>query len=172
MRSPVRLPVRPCGRARASIYPSRLLKKVMETYREYLKGRHWRRLRMRLRRAVRCCEICGGPLWMVPPSGGEVVDAWECHHWTYRNVPKEREVDLSILCIPCHRDVHAYWDGQDVNLMRRSTYIAWSSAAARKVRQIGGRMTGGVWHQVKHPIRVEDFVARVAECMVRCGESQ
>lgn len=88
-----------------------------DEYKEYLWGRHWRRLRMKLRRQTEFCELCGLPL---PREYGDcLLENWQVHHWTYANVPKEKREDLSVLCEPCHKDAHAVMDGNEPGLVRR-----------------------------------------------------
>lgn len=77
-------------------------------YREYLRGRHWRRLRMKLKRKTVACELCGIPFRSLNHH-------WNVHHWTYRNIPKELDDDLSVVCEPCHLDAHEIFDVRETN---------------------------------------------------------
>jgi hypothetical protein len=82
------------------------------SYGEYLRGLHWRRLRMRIRRETDCCELCG---WRF---GFEISSCFEVHHWSYKNIPHELRDDLGVLCPACHSDVHVQLDGGSPDCIR------------------------------------------------------
>lgn len=64
-------------------------------YRDYLKTRHWRRLRVaKIKEAGYACEIC------CCDSNLNV------HHLTYERRGHERMDDLQVLCCGCHQNEH------------------------------------------------------------------
>lgn len=69
------------------------------TYKRYLRTRHWQQLRQEvLRRAGGRCEKCGYQPWK--PNGLQV------HHLTYSNVGNEKLDDLIVVCPRCHMELH------------------------------------------------------------------
>lgn len=69
---------------------------VVRSYEQYLRTRHWDRMRRSLRKselAKNGCAVCGNPY----------TDA---HHKTYERLGNERLEDLLPLCQPCHSLLH------------------------------------------------------------------
>jgi 5-methylcytosine-specific restriction endonuclease McrA len=65
-------------------------------YREYLKTKHWQRVRTgAVRRAKSRCQLCNEP--------GQL----HVHHRTYERLGAERNSDLIALCEDCHAKFHA-----------------------------------------------------------------
>lgn len=69
-----------------------------KSYREYLRGEHWKALReLALKRDRGVCSCCGG------------TDRLQVHHLKYRGRPEETLLeDLETLCRGCHRREHGY----------------------------------------------------------------
>lgn len=64
-------------------------------YREYLKTRHWRRLRVvAIKKAKHKCAVCGD------------TENLNVHHLTYERKGCEKLEDLQVLCRECHENVH------------------------------------------------------------------
>lgn len=65
-------------------------------YAEYLKTEHWQEVRkMALENAGNKCVVCGkGDLPL------------HVHHNTYENIGEERETDVTVLCMNCHKLYH------------------------------------------------------------------
>lgn len=64
----------------------------MESLRQYYLSPHWRELCRNWRK--KACEHCG--------ARGRL----QLHHKTYRNLGRERRVDVETLCDACHRAEH------------------------------------------------------------------
>ncbi len=69
---------------------------VVETYKQYLKTRHWKSIKQAVFESrVYECTKCG------------VGKNLHIHHLTYDRVGKERLSDLIYLCETCHSEVHS-----------------------------------------------------------------
>lgn len=92
-----------------------------DEYSDYLKGRHWRRFRMKVIRDAGCCEICE-----TTYAGENWSQRVEVHHWTYKNVPHEKRVDVSRLCKRCHTQAHMVMEGRfdELDTLERQ-YFEW-----------------------------------------------
>lgn len=68
---------------------------MTEKYRKYLLSPKWKKKKLALfkRRGYKC-ERCGD------------TKKLHVHHLTYKNIYKERQKDLKILCAKCHRRAH------------------------------------------------------------------
>ena len=69
-------------------------------YREYMMSPEWEQRRnyiYELRGGV--CEQCSSPLW-------DGSTTWQLHHKTYDRVGDEDDDDLSLVCKPCHEQIH------------------------------------------------------------------
>ena len=135
-------------------------------YRDYLWGRHWRRLRMKLRRKTVSCELCALRF-------SRMVNGWHVHHWTYRNVPKEREDDLSVLCAPCHRDAHEILDARESDPFRyiERELIREVLVPAKFAYENGAIVPSGVlWFSSRVCVDPREFSIRVHEKIMMCGE--
>lgn len=68
-------------------------------YKTYLMSTEWRRLRSRIIRSRGgICEQCGSS------------ELLHVHHITYENIFREKDEDLEVLCVSCHRSRHDGWD--------------------------------------------------------------
>jgi 5-methylcytosine-specific restriction endonuclease McrA len=66
-----------------------------QQYREYLKSAHWHEVRAEaLRRAEYRCQVC---------NADKVLNV---HHRTYERIGNERQADLVVLCVKCHKLFH------------------------------------------------------------------
>ena len=77
---------------------------------------------MKLRRETEKCELCD---FYLPTEAEEAIQCvgWEVHHWTYKNIPKEKRTDLSVVCPECHKDAHRIMRGERPNC-RRTVWVA------------------------------------------------
>lgn len=69
---------------------------TITSYADYLKSKHWENIRAWFRgtKARKHCYICGGR------------EKLNLHHKTYKNLGKERWIDLVYLCERCHHYCH------------------------------------------------------------------
>lgn len=69
-------------------------------YREYIQSPQWRAVRQRYFNSglPQICWACDAPR----------VSGFHIHHRTYKNLGKERLMDLVLLCPACHDAVHAH----------------------------------------------------------------
>lgn len=68
-----------------------------ECYDEYLKTKHWRKLRLNIaykhnNRCQMCCKL--------------IKSGYHIHHLTYKNIGNEKDSDLMFLCESCHNKIH------------------------------------------------------------------
>ena len=69
-------------------------------YNIYLPSDHWQKRRIEaLKKADFTCQCCN--------SKKEL----QVHHLTYRNVWKEKDEDLKVVCRACHRAIHKIEEG-------------------------------------------------------------
>lgn len=65
------------------------------SYRQYLNSEHWKNTRERLlERHGAYCDCCGS------------TDNINVHHLTYKNIGKENDYELIVLCHRCHQIMH------------------------------------------------------------------
>lgn len=66
------------------------------TYEEYLKTKHWLKVKARyVLKYVKMCSMCESTTWI------------DLHHITYNRIGNERDEDLIWLCRTCHKKIHA-----------------------------------------------------------------
>lgn len=69
-------------------------RKSRAIYRNYLRGKKWKKKRKAvMRRAGYTCRCCGGR-------------ATEVHHRTYKRIFREKVSDLEAVCRQCHKHKH------------------------------------------------------------------
>ena len=67
-------------------------------YNKYLQSKEWQQLKQKLiDKRGRTCQCCGKDLT------NQTVDV---HHLTYKNIFREKEEDLQLVCRPCHTVLH------------------------------------------------------------------
>ena len=78
------------------------------TVREYEMSPLWKSKSQRLLEDKKCvCEICGRERWHFQPRNKKWKKRrFAVHHKTYKNVPNEKDEDLSTLCWTCHDLCH------------------------------------------------------------------
>lgn len=69
---------------------------VCQTYAEYLKSDHWKRMKQKMRKVKnnQFCFICRKP------------NNLHVHHKTYENLGNEHTKELMFLCSECHEEAH------------------------------------------------------------------
>lgn len=73
-------------------------KEVVKNYNDYLRTRHWRKIRIKTAEKNNYhCELCEK----------EVKVGFHIHHKTYRNLGNENLEDLMFLCENCHQNLHS-----------------------------------------------------------------
>lgn len=65
-----------------------------ETYEDYLLSEIWESKKNFMIKLKKCCKNC------------KSTDNLNVHHKTYLNVGNEKEDDLEVLCITCHKRIH------------------------------------------------------------------
>lgn len=97
-------------------------------YGSYIKSSAWRAVRARYIASglPKVCYVCGAQ-W---GRGGHL------HHRTYKNLGRERLMDLVPLCPGCHRDVH---DFDRTHPSAPGKGLWWSTKQVRKRRQRSDR---------------------------------
>jgi hypothetical protein len=98
-----------------------------DSYADYLRSAHWRRVRLCYWASGREieCAVCGDD------------ERIELHHYHYRSLGHERPSDLLALCHRHHRDVH--------RLRREEPWRAWTQCVRelrRRVARQGGHHEG------------------------------
>lgn len=78
-------------------------KEVCNGYNEYLCSEHWKRFRASVIKKRKVCEICGGTSYIM-----------NVHHITYNSLGKEKDKDVALLCVDCHKYVHEVKSGKAV----------------------------------------------------------
>jgi 5-methylcytosine-specific restriction endonuclease McrA len=77
-------------------------------YRSYLRPKHWRETRQRAIKASNyTCQRCKKrDRYHDAPRSKRKGARLQVHHLTYARVGNERDSDLRVLCIDCHRRAH------------------------------------------------------------------
>lgn len=93
-------------------------------YRSYIQSEAWRRTRERYwaSNLPQDCYCCGAPRRV----------GFHLHHRTYKNLGKERLMDLVPVCPGCHKEIHAL-HRSDPLWQRRGLW-----AVTRRVRKMRG----------------------------------
>ena len=71
---------------------------IKENYSLYTNSLHWKDKRNKIILERKKCELCG-----VPTNEGKI---FILHHLTYENILEDKEEDLQLLCLDCHKAVH------------------------------------------------------------------
>lgn len=76
-------------------YTCRDTQEVCFGYQNYLNTQHWKKFRDSIIKSRKKCECCGTtePIMNV-------------HHISYSNIGKEKDRDVALLCISCHKYIH------------------------------------------------------------------
>lgn len=82
-------------------YTCRDTKEVCIGYSNYLKTEHWKRFRDRIIKGRKKCECCGA-----------IEPIMNVHHISYSNIGKEKDRDVALLCINCHKYIHDIKSGK------------------------------------------------------------
>jgi hypothetical protein len=124
---------------------------------------------MKLRRSVTCCELCGIEFY-------KSHHRWEVHHWTYRNLPKEKPDDLSVLCSACHEDAHRIMDVRETDPFHtlgkeliRNVVVPVSLTFSSRAGRLLGYANGSMYYTSVCIDGVE-FSLVVHEKIMACGD--
>lgn len=98
----------------------------MVDYHEYLKSPEWRAVRQKYldSRLSSDCQGCGAS-WRPD---------FEFHHRTYKNLGRERLMDLVPLCRSCHQAVHDLFNS-DQKWKNKGLWYATREVTRRRVRR-------------------------------------
>lgn len=64
-------------------------------YSNYLQTEHWKRFRDNIIKSRKKCECCG-----------TIEPIMNVHHISYSNIGKEKDRDVALLCVKCHKYIH------------------------------------------------------------------
>lgn len=90
-------------------------KKKISDYRQYLKSKHWKDKRNKIRKQ-RCnkCERCKSTIKL------------QVHHKTYERIGCEKDEDLELLCEICHIEEH--------KLLRKQGTLLWNGLTVPTIK--------------------------------------
>jgi hypothetical protein len=87
------------------------------SYKEYLFSEHWKDFKRRFFSEHKKMRGMMKRLGKYVCQGCKTDGRLEVHHWTYKNLGKEKLGDVLLLCRNCHETVHIF-HRQDLNLHR------------------------------------------------------
>lgn len=92
----------------------------MVNYYEYLRSAEWKATKIRYLKSKMPKDygVCGAP-WS---------NAMQFHHKTYKNLGRERLMDIVPVCDPCHKSIH------EIHRSHKQNGLWWCLRAARKRR--------------------------------------
>lgn len=157
---------------RGAMNPNRNVMKTLRKQREYystteyqktyLQSAHWKKIKQRMYRTFRACEVC--------KSAGRL----NIHHITYNRLGYEKASDLIVLCEGCHIDkVHAgLVSEQELFAITNGSRSGWSklppakplsrSQRSRKQRQEAARAKWEKTKQILEERRLEKQMGTTA----------
>lgn len=82
-------------------YTCRDTQEVCFGYENYLNTQHWKQFRDKIIKSRKKCECCGA-----------IEQIMNVHHISYSNIGKEKDRDVALLCINCHKYIHDIKSGK------------------------------------------------------------
>lgn len=84
-------------------YTCRDTQEVCFGYTNYLNTQHWKKFRDNIVKSRKKCECCGA-----------IEPIMNVHHISYSNIGKEKDRDVALLCVNCHKYIHAIKSGKAI----------------------------------------------------------